>query len=287
MSSPTIKKAYIDTASGQIHYRFALPSQDVLKKSTPLLFLHKSASSSASYTFLMTIYSSRGYACFAPDMPGFGNSFDPSPSDITEISTQGTKWFVEIFMQAFHSLNLFAPKVHIIGHHSGAVLATEIAATYPDLVSSICLVGPAVMTATERAVMKGKYFSPFNEPVKDGSHLLKTWEYLGNMGVGDELGLWQREVLDHVRAWKGRNLIYGAVWELDAERVYAGVRCPVMLMCARDDVLWTYFQYVKGLKSGVKAVEIGGANFGLDRDVQGIEKSWTEFLEETEKKGQD
>jgi hypothetical protein len=44
---------------------------------------------------------------------------------------------------------------------------------------------------------------------------------------------------------------------------------------------------VKGLKSGVKAVEIGGANFGLDRDVQGIEKSWTEFLEETEKKGQE
>jgi len=163
----------------------------------------------------------------------------------------------------------------------------EIAATYPDLVSSICLVGPAVMTATERAVMKGKYFAPFNEPVKDGSHLLKTWEYLGNMGVGDKLGLWQREVLDHVRAWKGRNLIYGAVWELDAEMVYAGVRCPVMLMCARDDVLWTYFQYVKGLKSGVKAVEIGGANFGLDRDFQGIEKSWTEFLEETEKKGQE
>jgi hypothetical protein len=58
-----------------------------------------------------------------------------------------------------------------------------------------------------------------------------------------------------------------------------------MLMCARDDVLWTYIQYVQDLRSGVKAVEIRGANFGLDRDVEGIEKSWTEFLEETEKKG--
>jgi pimeloyl-ACP methyl ester carboxylesterase len=280
MPPSTIKKAYIDTTKGQIHYRYALPSQDVLKRPTPLLFLHKSASSSASYISLMSIYSSRGYACFAPDMPGFGNSFDPSPSDITEISTQGTEWFVEVFMQVFHSLDLFKPKVHIIGHHSGAVLVTEIAATYPDLVASICLVGPAVMTATERVAMKEKYFAPFNEPVKDGSHLLKTWEYLGNMGVGSELELWQREVLDHIRAWRGRNLIYGAVWEQDAERVYAGVKCPVMLMCARNDVLWAYFDYVKGLRSDVKTAEIGGANFGLDRDVEGIERNWTEFLDQ-------
>jgi len=186
-------------------------------------------------------------------------------------------------MQAFHKLSVFTPKVHIIGHHSGGVLAPEIAATYPDLVASICLVGPAVMTATERAAMKEKYFAPFNEPVRDGIHLLKTWEYLGDMGVGEELGLWQREVLDHVRAWKGRNLIYGAVWEQDAERIYADVKCKILLMCARDDVLWTYFDFVKGLKPDVKGVEIRGANFGLDRDSEGIEKSWTEFLEEVEK----
>jgi hypothetical protein len=50
------------------------------------------------------------------------------------------------------------------------------------------------------------------------------------------------------------------------------MKCRIMLMCARDDVLWSYFDYVKRLRSGVKAVEIGGANFGLDRDVERIEK---------------
>ena len=37
-------------------------------------------------------------------------------------------------------------------------------------------------------------------------------------------------------------------------------------MCARNDLLWTYFDFVKGLKLDLQAVEIGGANFGLDRD---------------------
>jgi len=68
-------------------------------------------------------------------------------------------------------------------------------------------------------------------------------------GVGKELDLWQREVIDHVRAWKGRNLIYGAVWAQDAERIYAEVKCRILLMCARDDVLWKYFGFVKELRS--------------------------------------
>jgi pimeloyl-ACP methyl ester carboxylesterase len=215
-------------------------------------------------------------------MPGFGSSFDPSPSDIAEIESQGTKWFISVFMEAFHLMGLprDQSRCHILGHHSGAVLASEIAALYPDFVASMCLVGPTVMNAEERAAMKEKFFKPFNEPVLDGSHLIKTWDYLGKMGIGGDLRLWQREAIDHIRAWKGRNLIYGAVWAQDAERIYMDVKCPVILMCASDDVLWKYFEHVKGLRPEAKAVEIGGGNFELDRDVKGIEKHWTKFLGE-------
>jgi len=38
------------------------------------------------------------------------------------------------------------------------------------------------MSAEERAEMKEIYFKPFNQPVEDGSHLLKTWTYLKNTG---------------------------------------------------------------------------------------------------------
>ena len=143
------------------------------------------------------------------------------------------------------------------------------------------------MTRSEQIALNTLINIPFNKPIASGAHLQKTWDYLASHGVGDDLEFKQGEVIDHIRAWKGRTQIYRCVFEQDMWGFFGRVGCETMVLCARDDVLWTYFQYVKGLKSGVKAVEIGGANFGLDRDVQGIEKSWTEFLEETEKKGQD
>lgn len=59
------------------------------------------------------------------------------------------------------------------------------------------------------------------------------------------------------------------------------VDCEVLLMCARDDVLWKYFDHVKGLRTDIKSVEVAGGNFELDRDVEGVEKGWTEFIETT------
>lgn len=275
---PSIRRAYVDTTQGQIHFRHVVPNNS----KGPLVFLHKSASSSASYDSLMKAYSSKGYACYAPDMPGFGASFDPTETQVGEIRAQGTSWYADVFMQAFEGMGLdisgVSGKIPIIGHHSGAVLAVELAATRKEFVASICLVGPAVMTEEERVEMKSHYFDTFNKPMPDGSHLIKTWEYLRDMGVGDDMDVWQREAVDHIRAWRGRNLIYGAVWAQDAEDLYKSIECPIMLMCARDDVLWKFFEYVKDLRPEAIAVEVGGGNFELDRDVEGIEKAWTAFL---------
>jgi pimeloyl-ACP methyl ester carboxylesterase len=254
------------------------------------LLLHKSASSSASYDSLMPRYAAQGFACYAPDMPGFGSSFNPSDSQIAKIWAPaaqggGTGWYVDVFMQAFADMGLDlsgkSGKVLVIGHHSGAVLAVELAARHPGFVGSICLIGPAVMTKDEREEWREKTKELFNRPTEDGSHLMKTWEYLKTMGVGEDLGTWQREFLDHARAWRGRGLIYNAVWDQESREVYGKVKCPVLLLCARDDVLWRYFEDVKGLKAeGVKAVEVGGANFELDRDAEGVEREHLRFLEE-------
>ncbi|KAF2808491.1 uncharacterized protein BDZ99DRAFT_464360 [Mytilinidion resinicola] len=56
----------------------------------PPILLHKSASSSAYYDRLIAHYSARGHPCYAPDMPGFGNSFDPSAADVAAIHARGT-----------------------------------------------------------------------------------------------------------------------------------------------------------------------------------------------------
>lgn len=274
-----IRKAYADTTQGQIHYRYALPEPNHSNGIT-VVMLHKSASSSSSYVALMTRLVSMGCACYAPDMPGFGSSFDPSPAAIEDILIRGTAWYVDIFAEAFAAIGILerGSGIHLIGHHSGASLAPEFAAKHPSSVLSVSLIGTAVMSAPERAEMKKKYHDPFNKPVADGSHLQKTWDYLGNMGVGPaNLDLYQREAVDHIRAWKGRNQIYGAVWEQDLASFLDVLACPVMFVCARDDVLWGYQEKARERWTDATYVECKGANFSPDLDPETIVEAWLAF----------
>lgn len=291
-----IQKAYTTTPYGQLHYRHV---QSSTSSHLPVLvFLHKSASSSASMVKLMSHFSSLGYSCYAPDMPGFGSSFDPSPSAIEDITQQGIQWYCALYADVFRQLGIWDKNigVHVLGHHSGAALAPQLAVMFPDIVRTLCLVGPTVVNDTERIAMRDKFLVPFNTPEPTGSHLMKTWEYLGRMGVtsagactspptscnDQDLDLWQRELLDHVRAWKGRLQIYGAVWACDSEKLFKQVKCPVLALCAKDDVLYEHLDNVKKVREGDKSVVVGtvaGANFSIDRDVAGILGHWTPFLE--------
>ena len=190
--------------------------------------------------------------------------------------------YVDVFMKTFELLGLPpTEKVCLMGHHSGACLGVEMAAVYPEFLKNITLVGPTVIGEADRAEMKKKYFAPFNEPKEDGSHLLKTWDYLRNMGVGPDLTMFQREAIDHIRAWRGRNLVYGAVWGQDSEGLFRQVKCPVLTLCARDDVLWTHIDNIQKIKPEAKVAEVAGANFSLDRDAPGIIREWDLFQKDS------
>ncbi|KAI0483346.1 Alpha/Beta hydrolase protein [Xylariaceae sp. FL0804] len=282
-----IKKAYAETALGQVHYRFT-PAPGTRR--FPILFLHMSASSSACFEALMAAYAARGYQCFAPDMPGFGQSFDPATDP------PGIPWYAGLYLEVFARLPAFARGCHVFGHHSGGVIGLELAAGanaashshshHPAfVVRSLCLEGPAVLDAEQRAAM-GAQMKAFNRPVRDGSHWRATWEYLQRHGgiPGAEVDLLQQETLDHARAWRGRMQIYACVFgaDHDGPALLARVACPVLALCARDDVLWAHFGAVSAARPDARTGEVRGANFGPSRDPDGIAGFLTPFLEEAE-----
>lgn len=93
--------------------------------------------------------------------------------------------------------------------------------------------------------------------------------------------MWQRELIDHVRAWKGRLQIYGAVWARDSEGIFLKVKCPVCVMCAPDDVLYGHMGNARKLRPddpNLVVKDIKGANFSVDRDVEGIVETWEPFM---------
>jgi pimeloyl-ACP methyl ester carboxylesterase len=100
-------------------------------------------------------------------------------------------------MKLFQTLGL--SKFHIMGHHSGPSLATEMAGTYPSSVLTLCLIGTVIMTRAKQIEMNSTANVAFNEPIQDGSHLIKTWGYLGKSGLGGDLAYKQLELIDHIR----------------------------------------------------------------------------------------
>jgi pimeloyl-ACP methyl ester carboxylesterase len=272
----SIRKAYGDTPLGQIHYRYAEPN-NVDPTKVPILFLHMSASSSASCSRLMDIFASLGYYSYAPDMPGFGQSFDPveNPADIA--------WYANLYADLFEAMPLFKDGCHLVGHHSGAVIGTQMSVSHSKFIRSLTMVGPALLNSSERNAMRERYLSPFNKPVFDGSHLLATWDYVSDHDKQiprQEIDLLQRETLDHLRAWKGRSQIYSCVWDYDGISDFREISCPVLALCAKDDVLWPYFHYVHEMRPDVQTGEIVGSNFGLDRGAESIQLLLKDFLAE-------
>lgn len=260
-----VRNGYTDTDHGQIHYRStALPHSQRL----PVVFLHKSASSSRMFEALMRGLASE-HATFALDTPGFGNSFDPP--EVTHLG-----YYVEVFFQALDSLGI--QRFHLVGHHTGACVGVQMAAQQPRRVASLTLMGPAILTAEERETFRQHYSTPFNAPRADGSHLQLTWDYLARMGVGDSLELHQREVLDHLRAWQGRTQAYNAVWDQDLCKMFMSIACPMLATCATDDVLWPYFQRTADWRPDIKCAVTLGANFEPDIDADGTLAALQSFL---------
>lgn len=72
-------------------------------------------------------------------------------------------------------------------------------------------------------------------------------------------------------------LIYGAVWNQDAETLFLQVRCPILVLCAKDDVLWEHMDNVNKVRADVQTGVICGANYSTELDVMGVVRKWDAF----------
>lgn len=118
------------------------------------------------------------------------------------------------------------------------------AADYPQYVLSLFLIGTAMMSLEEQTLLNKTANVPFNKPVLDGSHLMKTWTYLEGAGIGTNLELKHQEAMNHIRGWDGRIKIYTCVFKQDMWGLFSRVACPILTACAKDDVLWPYAHYI-------------------------------------------
>lgn len=259
----TVRCSYVDTSGGQIHLRTA-PGEG-----TPVAFFHQTASSGRMWLKVIAGLNGR-WPSYAFDTPGFGGSFDPPP-EARPTMAQYVDWMAEAL--AASGLE----RAHLVGHHTGACIAVELAARHPQLAVSLTLAGPVPLTAEERVEFSKHFGTPF-QPTSTGAYLLDNWDYLRKLGAEADPMLFHREMVDMLRAWWGRVQAYGAVWTQDFTHFYTTVACPLLIMAAQDDVLHPYLARAAELRPDAEVLPIGGANFEPDLDAETFAAGLAAFL---------
>ena len=256
-----IKKTYADTSGGQCHYRYQSGPSD------PVVFLHQTPSSSQMFEAIMQRL--HEHSTYAIDTPGFGQSFNPKH---VPTMAEYSAWLVE----AVRSISI--NRVHLFGHHTGSSMAVQIAHDHPDLITSLTLIGPFIATFEEKEEMRKVINSDWG-PVEDGSHLMTVWRLVGNdLGAKGNIELHHREVVDALRAHESAHQTHEAVWDHDFMKFFKNVECPMLVMCAPDDVLYPFFHRANELRPDSVSIEIKGKNLEPDLDPDAITEHFKSFI---------
>ncbi len=220
----TIKKSYIDSRFGQLHFQ-------VFGDGKPLIMCHQSPSSLEMFNSAYPVLASLGIQCIGIDTPGYGQS--DSPNEQPEILD-----YVESVIDVIEFLNL--EKVSLLGHHTGACIVAELSVIRPDIVDKVILNGPPLLSLEEREEMMEMILkAPPLTPKEDGSHLLDLWKKRMNFTPGwTDLNAMQRGVIQMLRA--GPNDIFGfrAAFNQDLEELIMNINRPTMILTNTGDDIY-------------------------------------------------
>ena len=122
------RRAYAQGPFGQVHFHEAGPANGV-----PLVLLHQAPVSARQFEPVYARLAARGVRAIGVDMPGFGFS-DPTPF------VPGIEDYARAIPAVLDALGL--AKASILGHHTGALVATEVALQFPGRIDRLVPTAP-------------------------------------------------------------------------------------------------------------------------------------------------
>lgn len=162
-----IERAFVQLDEGQIHLRRLAPEDPA---APPLLLFHASPASSWFMQDLMLALRQGGVTgeIIAPDTPGNGDSCAPAPEE------PDIAYFADAARRLCDALGLGT--VDVYGTHTGARIACELAAAFPDRVRRVVLDGITEYPDELRDAVIANY-APVVEPDAYGRHLIWAFNF--------------------------------------------------------------------------------------------------------------
>ncbi|MFJ9582705.1 alpha/beta fold hydrolase [Streptomyces acidicola] len=216
----TVHKGYVPSPFGQLHYAECGGAGD-----EPVLMLHQTPRSWTEYLHVLPRVGTARRA-IAMDTLGFGASAKPEgPHSI------------ERFADAAEALAdaLGLERFHLVGHHTGGVIAVELAARLGDRVASLLLSATPFIDQEKRRTAAERKQIDHVDPKPDGSHLLELWNRRREFYVSGEEAALTRFMVDALTVLDRVEEGHVAVRQYAMDQRLPGITARTLAVCAPGD----------------------------------------------------
>ncbi len=235
----------------------------------PLVLCHQAPMSSRQFDSVFGPLAEQGIRGIAIDMPGFGKS---DPTDFVPR--------IEDYARVIPSVldHLKIESAFVLGHHTGAMVATEVALQFGDRMVGVILNGPLPLTAEEReaglkyveAEEKGYQAQP------DGGHFLKLFE--NRMAYATEKTDWNlatRYIVEQLSGpgpfWYGHH----AAFQYDHAKTIPLISHPTLVLTNTGDAIYKNALDAMKLRPDFSVAEIEGGTIDI---VDEEPEQWVEAV---------
>lgn len=213
----TIRFGYADTRCGQIHYAEC-------GTGSPVVLLHQTPRSWDEYREVLPLLGASRRA-IAMDMVGFGAS---APATEHSIET-----YADGVVALFEALGL--DRAALVGHHTGGVVAVEVAARAPERVERLVLSSTAYVDAAARKRRESRPPIDGVEEKQDGSHLTELWQRRQRFYPAGRPDILTRFARDALTLGPDVEKGHEAVGAYRMEDRVCAIGCPTLVIGASDD----------------------------------------------------
>ncbi len=211
-----MQRRFFDSPLGHVHY-----VQDGPADGRPLILMHQTPRSVDEYADVLPLLAGR-LRVIAFDNPGYGCSDRP----LTQPTIAD---YASVALALMDHLGL--ERATLGGHHTGAIVAVEAAAAYPERVEGLVLSGPVYMDAESRRELSAIFKQWYVQA--DGSHLTEKWSRFRSWT--DDPALAQRCLVDLLRAGETSEFGHFAVAAYHMEDRLPRVRAPALVLFGQRD----------------------------------------------------
>jgi pimeloyl-ACP methyl ester carboxylesterase len=221
-----IHRSYLDTPEGQLHWASE-------GEGAPLVLLHSSSRSLEFYRPLVPLLSG-SRRVISVDTPGFGNSYHPPrPFTIEQYAERIVDFADRLELATFD----------LLGSHTGAAMGIEIAATRPERIHRLGLIGtpyfatPEMRAAAMDRVGAGHISPPDETNIAElwESNIMSKWRWdaerrPGVPGIEEARAFAGGFLADLLRAGSNRGDVARSVFSYNAAEKLGRIRAPTLVV---------------------------------------------------------